>query len=167
MEHAARLETLIITRDPEETQRIGEMIGAHAKPGDILLLVGELGAGKTCLAQGVLWGLGSEEYARSPTFVLVSEYEGRLPMYHMDLYRLDKIEDIIDLGLDEYLFGDGVCVVEWAQKAPEAFPEQHVVIRIEYIDDTTRRLKLTASDARYQEMIESVKSLAGGTFSGN
>ena len=105
---------------PEETQAIGRILGRSAEPGDVFLLVGDLGAGKTCLTQGILFGLGSEEFARSPTFVLVSQYPGRLTMYHMDLYRLDTFAEVLDLGLDEYLFGDGVSVVEWADKAAEA-----------------------------------------------
>ena len=112
---AYRFETT--TRSPEDTQRIGRALGAHAGPGHIYLLLGELGAGKTCFAQGVLWGLGVDEYARSPSFVLVAQYQGRLTMYHIDLYRLDTADEVYDLGLEEYLCGDGVCVVEWADRA--------------------------------------------------
>lgn len=156
----------IMSRSPEQTQAIGRALGAMAKPGDVYLLVGDLGAGKTCLTQGILWGLGSDEYARSPTFVLVSQYQGRLTLYHMDLYRLDSFEDIVDLGLDEYLLGDGISVVEWAEKAPGVFPEQHMLIRIEYIDENTRRLILTASDQRYAEALEAVKAAHVATPAG-
>jgi tRNA threonylcarbamoyladenosine biosynthesis protein TsaE len=148
----------IVSHSPEQTQAIGRVMGEHAMPGDIFLLVGGLGAGKTCLTQGIVWGLGAEEYARSPTFVLVSQYQGRLTLYHMDLYRLDTIAEVADLGLDEYLLGDGVCVVEWAEKAASLFPEHHLLVRIEYVDDTTRRLTLSTSDQRYAEILEAVKS---------
>ncbi len=148
----------IMTHGPEETQAVGRALGEQARPGDIFLLLGALGAGKTCLTQGVLWGLGSEEYARSPTFVLVSEHEGRLRLYHMDLYRLNSFEEIADLGLEEYLLGEGVCVVEWAQKAPGFFPEQHLKVEFERIDDTTRRLTLSSNDDRYAKMIEAAKN---------
>lgn len=148
----------IISHSPEETQAIGRILGSSAEAGDIFLLVGGLGAGKTCLTQGIVWGLGVDEYARSPTFVLVSQYQGRLTLYHMDLYRLDTIDEIADLGLDEYLFGDGVCVVEWAEKAAELFPEQHVLVRLDYIDETSRRLTLTGSGVRHDKLIAALKS---------
>ncbi len=139
----------IVSHGPDETQAIGQILGELASPGDVFLLVGDLGAGKTCLTQGVLWGLGTDEFARSPTFVLVSQYQGRMTMYHMDLYRLDSFDEILDLGLDEFLFGDGISVVEWAEKAPGAFPENHMLIQIQYIDDSTRRLRLNAVGERY------------------
>ena len=152
----------IVSRGPEETQAIGKVLGANAKPGDVFLLVGELGAGKTCLTQGILWGLGAEEYARSPTFVLVSQYRGRLMLYHIDVYRMDAIGEIADLGLDEYLFGEGVCVVAWAEKAPSVFPEHNLTVQIEYPEETgeetTRRLTLTAAGPGYVEMMRAVRS---------
>ena len=156
MGESGRIE--VTSHSPEETQSIGKVLGAHARAGDVLLLVGSLGAGKTCLTQGVLWGLGLDEYARSPTFVLVAQYQGRLTLYHIDLYRLDAVEEIADLGLDEYLFGDGVCVVEWAEKAPQVWPEHHLLIHMDYLDETTRRLSLIASGPRYAEAIKAVKS---------
>ena len=106
----------------------------------MFLLAGELGAGKTCLTQGVLWGLGGDEYARSPTFVLVSQYRARLTLHHVDLYRLDSFSEVYGLELDEYLYGDGVCVVEWADKAEDMFPEDSLVIRLDVTGDTTRRI---------------------------
>lgn len=122
----------------EETRNLGRVIGSNISPGDILLLTGGLGAGKTTLTQGILWGLGSDEYARSPTFVLVNEYHARVPVYHMDLYRLDTFEEIDGLGLEDYLFGDGLCVIEWADKAQGYFPLDHVDISIEAVSDNTR-----------------------------
>ena len=122
----------------EETRNLGRVIGSNISPGDILLLTGGLGAGKTTLTQGILWGLGSEEYARSPTFVLVNEYHARIPVYHMDLYRLDSFEEIDGLGLEDYLFGDGLCVIEWADKAQGYFPLDHVDISIETVSDNSR-----------------------------
>ncbi len=143
---------------PEETQAVGRVLGESACPGDVFLLVGDLGAGKTCLTQGVLFGLGSDDYARSPTFVLVSQYPGRLTLYHMDLYRLDSFEEVLDLGLDEYIFGDGVSVVEWADKAAEAFPENHMLIEIEQTGEDSRRLKFTANGDRYKEILKKIKT---------
>ena len=148
-----------ISRSPEETREIGRALGAHAKPGHVILLNGTLGTGKTCLAQGVLWGLGAEEYARSPTFVLVSQYMGRLTMYHIDLFRLDFPEEVHDLGIDEYLYGDGLSVVEWADKAPGLLPEDSLMIQIEHVDDTSRRLTLSTSAEGYAEAMSAVKSM--------
>ena len=125
-----------------------------------MLLTGELGAGKTCLTQGILWGLGVDEYARSPTFVLVSQYSGRIDIYHVDLYRSDRVEEIDDLGLDELLLGDGMCVVEWADKALHIFPDRHVKVRLDYVDDDTRRITVAACGDGYDDVMRSLKSLA-------
>ena len=147
----------ILSHSPDGTRAIGAILGAGASPGDVFLLVGSLGSGKTCLAQGILRGLDSDEHARSPTFVLVSQYEARLPMYHVDLYRVDSVDEAFELGLDEYLFGDGVCVVEWAEKAPELFPEQSLKVKLAYVDETTRRLNITGSGERFAGVLEAAK----------
>jgi tRNA threonylcarbamoyladenosine biosynthesis protein TsaE len=123
----------ILSHSPEETQEVGRIIGAQARQGDIFLLTGPLGAGKTCLTQGIAWGLGVTEYARSPTFVLMTRYRGRLPLYHVDLYRINDPLEAWDLGLEEQLFGDGVCVVEWADRAREIFPENSLWIALDYV----------------------------------
>ncbi len=146
-----------LSHSPERTQALGRTLGENARPGDVFLLVGGLGSGKTCLTQGVLWGLGSDEFARSPTFVLVSQYEARHTLYHMDLYRLDTFEEVVDLGLDEMLFGDGVSVVEWADKGPGAFPEDHLLVRLEYVDEETRRISLHPFGSRYEALVQAIK----------
>ena len=120
----------LISHSPEQTQKLGRRIGELALPGDVFLLVGDLGTGKTCLTQGIAWGLGIKEYALSPTFVIMRELYGRLPLYHIDLYRLDRIEESLDLGLDDYLYGRGICVVEWAGKALSILPTEHLLIKI-------------------------------------
>ena len=149
----------LTTRSPAETQEVGRLIGTHAKPGSVFLLVGALGTGKTCLAQGILWGLGSDEYARSPTFVMVSQYEARMAVYHADLYRIDTVEDADTLGLDEYLYGDGVCIVEWADRAPGIFPREHMSVRIDQLGETTRLLTLTATDSSFDETMEALSGV--------
>lgn len=153
------MERSIRSYSPKDTHKIGRRIGTKAQSGDVLLLVGDLGAGKTTLTQGILWGLGGTEYARSPTFVLVNEYPARLTMYHMDLYRLNSIEEIEDLGLDEYLYGNDLCVVEWADKAPGYFPVNHAVIQLEVIDDQTRRVTVSSETAYLDRL---VMAIAGG-----
>ncbi len=151
----------IVSLSPEETQAIGLALGLRAVAGDVLMLSGELGAGKTCLTQGIVHGLGGEEYARSPTFLLVVQHRGRLTLYHIDLYRTDAAAEIDGLGLEEYLFGDGVCVVEWADKAPDIGPEDHLAVRMERVDETTRRLRLTGRGKRPAELIEAVRTTRG------
>jgi len=146
----------MISRSPEETQQIGTIIGELAIPGDVFLLEGKLGAGKTCLTQGIALGLGIDDYVLSPTFVIMRELYGRLPLYHIDLYRLDDIEESMDLGLDDYLYGDGISVLEWAEKAISIMPRRHLLIRIDYIDDTKRRLLLEPSGERYLELAENI-----------
>jgi tRNA threonylcarbamoyladenosine biosynthesis protein TsaE len=143
----------ITTRRPEETQALGRRLGELALPGDVILLTGDLGSGKTCLTQGIAWGLGIKEHAVSPTFVIMRELRGRLPVYHLDLYRLDRLEETRDLGLDDYFFGNGVCVVEWADKAMSLMPAEHLLIDIEYVGDTDRRLRAKPKGLRYEEIV--------------
>jgi len=149
----------LISHSSEETQRLGIRIGELASPGDIYLLVGGLGAGKTCLTQGIAWGLGIKEYAVSPSFVVGRELYGRLPLYHIDLYRLDHIEEIVELGLDDYLYGNGVCVVEWAEKGLGVLPVEHLLIQISYLADTERRFRFKPRAQRYREVINQLKLL--------
>ena len=108
----------LTTKSPEETLIFGENLGKCLEPGDIVLLFGDLGAGKTTLTQGICKGLGlpSGEYIRSPTFTLINEYLGKIPIYHIDLYRMENLEEIESLGLEEVFFGAGVSIVEWSEK---------------------------------------------------
>jgi tRNA threonylcarbamoyladenosine biosynthesis protein TsaE len=147
----------ITSHSPEETQDFGARLGELARPGDVLLLVGELGAGKTCLTQGIARGLGIKEYAASPSFVVVRELYGRLPLYHMDFYRLDNLEEIADLGLDDYFYGQGVSVVEWADKGLSLLPAEHLLVEMSYLSDTGRRLKLKARGKRYRQLVAELK----------
>jgi len=150
----------LTSHSPEQTQKIGVRIGELALPGDVFLLSGSLGAGKTCLTQGIAWGLNIKEYALSPTFVIVREMHGRLPLYHIDLYRLDNIDEIEDLGLDDYLYGKGACVVEWAEKALGLLPSEHLLIQIDFLSDTARSLQLKPRGKRYQELLAQLKTLS-------
>ncbi len=147
----------LVTHSPEETQELGRRLGGLARAGDVFLLLGNLGAGKTCLTQGIAWGLGIEEYALSPSFVIMRELHGRLPLYHIDLYRLDRIEESVDLGLDEYLYGRGICVVEWAEKALSIMPPERLLVRISYLSDTERHFSLEPAGQRYAELVLRLK----------
>jgi tRNA threonylcarbamoyladenosine biosynthesis protein TsaE len=144
------------SRNPERTQLLGSYLGQLAQRNDVFLLVGELGTGKTCLVQGIARGLGVKEYAFSPSFVLLREYHGRLPLYHIDFYRLDYIKEIADLGFEQYFHGNGVCVVEWADKGLQLIPESHLLITIHYAPDseTERLICLKPRGKRYRELTE-------------
>jgi len=147
----------IISNSPERTQELGRQLGQLAQPGDVILLTGDLGAGKTCLTQGIAWGLDIDEFAASPSFTIMREHYGRLPLYHVDFYRLNSIEDIYDFGIDDYLFGKGLCVIEWAEKGMELMPEERLLIEIEYVSENERKLDLKASGKRYDKMLNDLK----------
>ena len=156
----------ILSHSPGETRKIGSIFGELAQPGDVLLLEGKLGAGKTCLTQGIALGLGIEDYVLSPTFVIMREFYGRLPLYHVDLYRLDNIDESLDLGLDDYLYVDGLCVLEWAEKALSILPRKYLMVRIDYLSDTERTFKLEPQGKRYEELAEQVRK-AAAALTGN
>jgi len=153
----------VFTRRADSTRRLGIRLGALAEVGDIILLTGELGAGKTCLTQGIARGLGIEGHVVSPTFVLLREYQGRLPLYHIDFYRLDSMEEVASMGLEDYLYGDGVCVVEWAEKGLDVLPDEHLLINIERIAPTERELILMPRGPRYEEILARLKSMGNLT----
>lgn len=148
------------THSPEETQRLGSRLGRLAQEADVFLLVGELGTGKTCLVQGIAHGLAVDEYAFSPSFVIVREYQGRLPLYHVDLYRLEHAGEIADLGLEEYFYGDGVCVVEWADRAPGLVPGDNLLIHLRYMpgSDTGRSITVEPQGQRYRDLAGQLKA---------
>ncbi len=130
------------SRSPEETQRVGEALGARLGSGDVIACIGELGAGKTCFLQGVVRGLGVREPATSPTFVLVNHYEGRFPVYHLDAYRAETLTEILDLGVEEMLWGDGVTIVEWGEKLLPLLPSHTIVARISGLGEEPREIVL-------------------------
>lgn len=114
-------------------------------PNDVVALVGPLGAGKTTLIQGIAEGVGVRDYVTSPTFIIINEYQGRIPFFHVDLYRLDKVEDIEDLGIEEYFKRGGVCVIEWAEKLKELRPEACHEIEIEIVSEMERKLCVSSA----------------------
>ena len=123
---------IIETHDPEETFEAGRKIGMNAKPGQIYTLTGDLGVGKTVFTQGVAAGLGITEPVNSPTFTIIQEYEdGRLPFYHFDVYRIADLEEMEEIGYDDYFFGQGICLIEWAELIEEILPEKRIEVTIE------------------------------------
>ena len=152
-----KITTLQLTsHSPEQTQHLGTCLGKLAQAGDVFLLSGNLGSGKTCLTQGIARGMDIKEYTLSPSFVLVREYYGKLPLYHMDLYRLDRSEEIADLGLDEYFYGNGVCVVEWAEKGITMLPQENLLIKLSHLSDTERSLNIEPKGNRYSQLLKSL-----------
>jgi len=128
----------------DDTRELGSALAGLLVPGDVVLLIGELGAGKTCFAQGVAHGLEVREQVTSPTFTLMREYRGRLPLYHLDAYRLDGAADLFSIGVDEYLDGDGVLLVEWGDRAREFFTVDHLEVGILFgTGDEERRIVFT------------------------
>ena len=123
---------VIETRSPEETFRLGRKLGEAARPGQVFTLTGDLGTGKTVFTQGFAKGLGVEEPVNSPTFTIVQVYdEGRLPLYHFDVYRIGDVEEMEEVGFEDYVMGDGVSLIEWADLISEILPEKRTAVRIE------------------------------------
>lgn len=123
---------IIETRSPEETFALGKKIGRQAQKGQVYTLTGDLGTGKTVFTQGVAAGLGIREPVNSPTFTIVQVYEeGRLPFYHFDVYRIGDIEEMEEIGYDDYFFGEGICLIEWAELIEEILPENRISITIQ------------------------------------
>ena len=138
----------------EESKDFGYKLGSLLKSGDILCLNGELGAGKTTLTKSIGLGLEVEDYITSPTFALINEYEGRVPVYHFDVYRLERVEDSFDLGFDEYFFGNGVCIIEWGERIEKILPEERISLNIEKTSEDGRIINITASGKRYLEIVK-------------
>jgi len=140
---------------PAETRRLGARLGRLLQPGDVVLLSGELGSGKTCLVQGIGRGLGVTGPVTSKSFVLLGEYEGRIRLYHADLYRLEEPAQAEELALSEYA-APGALVVEWAERAWEVFPPEHLLIRLEIVGASQREFAFEARGARYQELVDAL-----------
>lgn len=155
-----------ISHSPEQTRRLGLRLGLLLQAGDIICLEGELGTGKTCLAQGVGEGMGVAEPITSPTFILVAEHRPPPPaptLYHIDLYRLDHaIEEALALGLDDYLLGQGVCLVEWAERIRAALPDERLWITLRHLDTSKRGIVMQAAGARYDELLREFRRTTFG-----
>jgi tRNA threonylcarbamoyladenosine biosynthesis protein TsaE len=142
------------------TEAFGHRLASHLFGGAVIALIGPLGAGKTHLVRAVAEGLGvaNSRVVSSPTFVLIQEYTGRLPIYHFDAYRLKHSGEFVELGAHEYFEGKGVCLVEWADRVEDVLPEEHLRITLQITGDTSRRITLEGRGARYQESVKSLSS---------
>jgi len=131
-----------ITSSPEETKKLGETLAKGFSPGLVVALFGPLGSGKTCLTQGICSGLEVKDFVVSPSFVLINEYEGKYKVYHIDLFRLEKLSEIINLGYEEYFYGEGICIIEWAEKAKELLPDKRMEIYLKIISEKEREIRI-------------------------
>jgi tRNA threonylcarbamoyladenosine biosynthesis protein TsaE len=148
----------VITAAPEQTWRIGEMLGRALGPGDLVCLYGDLGAGKTNFSYGIALGLEVDaRYITSPTFSFVNEYKGRVPFYHIDLYRIKGPDELENIGFEHYIGGDGVAVVEWADRAEEALPVERLSVYLTHVDDKSREIGFLAEGERYEKLLEELR----------
>ena len=136
-----------VAASPDATAAAGERLGARLGPGDVVALTGELGAGKTCFVHGVVRGLGVTSGATSPTFVLVNEYRGRLPVHHVDVYRTQSLTELLDIGFEDLLDGEGVTLIEWADRCEALLPARTVRVHIEGVGDEPRAIAIRRAGA--------------------
>jgi tRNA threonylcarbamoyladenosine biosynthesis protein TsaE len=146
----------IVSTSATETFTFGQCLGRLLQPGDLVALTGDLGAGKTCCIQGIAAGLevAEQSVVTSPTYTLIHEYQGRLPLYHFDVYRLAQADDLYDLGYEEYFYGWGVTVIEWADRITEFLPEQRLAVHVALRPDLSRAIQLQAYGAHYQQIVQ-------------
>lgn len=152
----------MISNKEEDTLHIASTLASFAEAGMVIALSGDLGVGKTAFARGFAHGLHIEGRVTSPTFTIVKEYEGRLPLYHMDVYRLEHSEE--DLGFDEYFYGDGVSLVEWAQFIEEFLPEQYIQVVIERTGESSRKIMFTAVGEKYVSLLKQLRNSTLGSY---
>ena len=157
----------VITSSPEQTWHIGEVLGSRLVPGDTICLYGDLGSGKTNVAYGIARGLDvREQYITSPTFTFVNEYRGRIPFYHIDLYRLKDAGELENIGLEEYIDSDGVTVIEWAERAEDELPDDRLSIYFSYVNENSREIGFLAEGERYEKLLHELsKALSANKVS--
>jgi len=142
-----------ISHSEAQTRRLGGRLGELMKGGEVIALQGTLGTGKTRWVQGMGMGLQVEVPITSPTFTLINEYQGRLRLYHIDLYRVAEVREAMEFGLDDYLYGSGVCVIEWAERVMDALPDEHLWITLHHLDETKRRITMRAHGEYHRQML--------------
>ncbi len=150
------MKSTIVTESPEETISLGERIATSLRKGDVVSLIGELGSGKTTLIQGICKGLGVKGYVTSPTFVLVNIYQGRVPVYHLDLFRLRGLQELEGIGYEDYLYGEGIALIEWGEKMRELLPPTYIEIQLKRLAPDRREviIKGLTSKDRFPPLIK-------------
>ncbi len=149
-----------ISHSEAQTRRLGARLGGLLQGGEVIALQGALGSGKTRWVQGLALGLGVQETVTSPTFTLINEYHGHHTLYHIDMYRITQLAEALDLGLEDYLYGDGVCVIEWAERIATALPRDHLWITLYHLDETKRRVVMHATGDRHLKLLKEFQRLA-------
>lgn len=154
----------ITLKSPEQTRVLGGRIGSLCEAGDVICLGGELGAGKTTLAQAIARGAGvaADEYVTSPTFAIMHEYHGRVPVYHMDFYRLASSEEVLELGLEAYIMAGGISLIEWFDRAEDIIPASSLIIHLSFIDESSRQMVLHSSLPRWQKHLNRMEPRLAG-----
>lgn len=149
----------LISKSPEQTMALGCQLGDLMSPGNVICVYGNLGAGKTYFAKGLAQGLGVSEYVTSPTFTIINEYEGRIPFYHVDAYRLTEEEEAYELGLEEYLYGRGVTLIEWPDRVNSLLPNEYLQVSIGSSDegDDFRVLEFRGKGQSYEKLVKELK----------
>ncbi len=148
-----------ISHSEEQTRRLGAKLAPLLNPGDVLALTGDMGSGKTRWVQGVCQGLGVADVVNSPTFTLVNEYQGRLPVYHIDLYRLSSAREALTFGIEDYLYNDGVSLIEWADQGIDYLPAVHLEIQLYYLAETRRRVVIRPQGDRFLTLMNTYKQI--------
>lgn len=153
----------VISHSSEQTQRFGARLANLLESGDVLGLIGELGSGKTVFVQGLAKGLGVQEPVHSPTFILANEYRsGRIPLFHIDAYRVNNAAEALGFGLEDYLNSFGITVVEWADRIRQALPEEQLVVEFRHVSSTKRGILMKGQGKRYERLVEELKQNAFG-----
>jgi len=148
----------LLSDSPAVTMSLGKTLARHARPGDIVCLYGDLGSGKTTLVKGLASGLGIDPVkVNSPTFVLMNAYQGRIPVYHFDFYRLERAEEIAAIGYEEFLYGEGVSVIEWAERFGNLAPKENLSLRFVHQGEDQRLIEFSAQGQRYQELLQKMR----------
>ncbi|SHH36152.1 tRNA (adenosine(37)-N6)-threonylcarbamoyltransferase complex ATPase subunit type 1 TsaE [Tepidibacter thalassicus] len=143
----------IYLKNEEETKEIGYKLGKLLNKGNVVCLIGDLGAGKTTITQSIAKGLGVDDYITSPTFTIVNEYEGRVPLYHFDVYRISSSEEMYEIGFEEYIYGQGVCIIEWANLIEDILPDNYLKLELNYKEDG-REMILIPFGQEYEKIVK-------------
>ena len=152
MKNTQMIKNIYLNND-QETREIGFKLGKLLKPGSIVCLIGDLGAGKTTMTQSLAEALEVDDYITSPTFTIVNQYEGKMPLYHFDVYRIGCSEEMYDIGFEEYINGDGVCIIEWANIIEDILPDEYLKIELNY-KDMGREMTLIPYGEEYEKIDE-------------
>lgn len=138
----------LVSKSPEETRAIGRKLGVQLSARDLIGLIGELGTGKTVLTQGICDGLGVKDAVKSPSYIIITQYHGLIPVYHFDLYRIQSVDEFLALGYEEYFYGDGATIIEWAEKVDSLLPQDRIEVHLSFANEQSRELTIETFGTR-------------------